>query len=40
MRTLGNVSMDVAATAAIARNAGFDATDAATAEDNLLKEGA
>ncbi|HEV2816994.1 MAG TPA: dicarboxylate/amino acid:cation symporter [Allosphingosinicella sp.] len=40
MRTLGNVSMDVAATATIARHAGFDAADAATAEDRLLKEGA
>jgi Na+/H+-dicarboxylate symporter len=40
MRTLGNVSMDVAATATVARHAGFDAGDAATAEDRLLKEGA
>ena len=40
MRTLGNVSMDVAATATVARHSGFDAADAATAEDTLLKEGA
>jgi Na+/H+-dicarboxylate symporter len=40
MRTLGNVSMDVAATAAVARHSGFDAADAATAEDELLKESA
>jgi Na+/H+-dicarboxylate symporter len=40
MRTLGNVSMDVAATATVARRTGFAAADAATAEDELLKEGA
>jgi proton glutamate symport protein len=38
MRTLGNVSMDVAATATIARRSGFEAEDAATQEDKLLKE--
>jgi Na+/H+-dicarboxylate symporter len=40
MRTLGNVSMDVAATAAVARRTGFDAEEASTQEDRLLKEGA
>jgi proton glutamate symport protein len=40
MRTMGNVSMDVAATATVARHSGFDAEDAATQEDKLLKEGA
>jgi len=39
MRTLGNVSMDVAATATVARTSGFDADDT-TEEDKLLKEGA
>jgi Na+/H+-dicarboxylate symporter len=39
MRTLGNVSMDVAATTVAARNAGFEG-DAETSEDKLLKEGA
>jgi proton glutamate symport protein len=40
MRTLGNVSMDVAATATIAHRSGFDSADADTEEDVLLKEGA
>jgi proton glutamate symport protein len=38
VRTLGNVSMDVAATATVARRTGFDATK--TQEDRLLEEGA
>jgi proton glutamate symport protein len=40
VRTLGNVSNDVAATATVARRSGFDAADADTREDTLLKEGA
>jgi Na+/H+-dicarboxylate symporter len=40
MRTLGNVSMDVAATTVAARGAGFDEGDTGTSEDQLLKEGA
>jgi len=40
MRTLGNVSMDVAATAVVARHSGFAAGDAETEEDRLLREGA
>jgi len=40
MRTMGNVSMDVAATATVARRSGFDPDDANTSEDKLLKEGA
>ena len=40
MRTLGNVSMDVAATAVVARHSGFAADDAETEEDKLLREGA
>jgi Na+/H+-dicarboxylate symporter len=39
MRTLGNVSMDIAATATVARRSGFAASDAETNEDRLLKEG-
>ena len=39
-RTLGNVSNDVAATAVIARHSGFEAAEADTNEDRLLKEGA
>jgi len=39
-RTLGNVAMDVAATATVARRSGFDADEADTAEDHLLEEGA
>ncbi|HST35401.1 MAG TPA: cation:dicarboxylase symporter family transporter [Allosphingosinicella sp.] len=38
MRTLGNVSMDVAATATVARRSGFDAGDKAP-DDKLLMEG-
>ena len=40
MRTMGNVSMDVAATATVARHSGFEADEAGTQEDKLLKEGA
>ena len=39
-RTLGNVSMDVAATATVARRTGFDEDEADTPEDQLLEEGA
>ena len=39
VRTLGNVSMDVAATATVARGAGFDETDASSTEDRLLEQG-
>lgn len=37
VRTLGNVSNDVAVTATVARHSGFDAQDAQTEEDLLLK---
>jgi proton glutamate symport protein len=40
MRTMGNVSMDVAATATVARHSGFVADEAGTEEDRLLSEGA
>jgi len=40
MRTLGNVSMDVAATAVVARHSGFAPGESETEEDRLLKEGA
>jgi len=40
MRTLGNVSMDVAATALVARHSGFAPGEAGSAEDRLLEEGA
>lgn len=40
MRTMGNVSMDVAATATVAHRSGFAASEAATEEDKLLREGA
>jgi proton glutamate symport protein len=40
MRTLGNVSMDVAATAVVARHSGFAAGEAESDEDRLLREGA
>jgi Na+/H+-dicarboxylate symporter len=40
MRTMGNVSMDVAATATVAHHSGFAANEAATEEDRLLREGA
>ncbi len=39
-RTLGNVSMDVAATATVARRSGFESDEADTPEDRLLEEGA
>lgn len=39
MRTMGNVSMDVAATATVAHRSGFAAGEAATEEDILLREG-
>jgi Na+/H+-dicarboxylate symporter len=39
MRTLGNVSMDVAATAVVARHSGFIAGEAESEEDRLLNEG-
>lgn len=39
-RTLGNVSMDVAATATVARESGFKAGEAHSTEDRLLEEGA
>lgn len=40
MRTLGNVSNDVAATATVAYRSGFEADEADTREDKLLEEGA
>lgn len=40
VRTLGNVSMDVAATATIARRSGFTGEDADSREDRLLEENA
>jgi len=40
MRTMGNVSMDVAATATVSRKSGFDEDDRNTTEDKLLTEGA
>jgi proton glutamate symport protein len=40
VRTLGNVSMDVAATATVARHTGFTEAAADTREDRLLEEGA
>ena len=40
MRTMGNVSMDVAATATVAHRSGFAASEAGTEEDKLLREGA
>ena len=39
-RTLGNVAMDVAVTATVARRSGFKADEADTREDRLLEEGA
>lgn len=39
VRTVGNVSMDVAATATVARRTGFTEADAATEQDRLLEEG-
>jgi Na+/H+-dicarboxylate symporter len=40
VRTIGNVSMDVAATATAARRSGFGETTPVTDEDRLLEEGA
>jgi proton glutamate symport protein len=40
MRTLGNVSMDVAATALVARHSGFAAGDGDGGADRLLQDGA
>src|SRR5688500_12694714 len=40
VRTLGNVSMDVAATATVARRSGFTGEGVKTREDRLLEEGA
>jgi len=40
VRTLGNVSMDVAATAVAAKRTGFEEKDADSREDRLLEEGA
>lgn len=40
MRTLGNVSMDVAATTVAAKRSGFDDEEAKTEEDELLERGA
>lgn len=40
MRTLGNVSMDVAATATVAKRAGFAEDETKTEEDALLERGA
>jgi len=40
MRTLGNVSMDVAATALVARHSGFAPDEGGSAEDELLRGGA
>jgi Na+/H+-dicarboxylate symporter len=40
VRTLGNVAMDVAATATVARRSGFEADESDTREDRMLEEGA
>lgn len=40
IRTLGNVSMDVAASATAAKRSGFDEDEATSREDRLLEEGA
>lgn len=40
VRTLGNVSMDVAATATVAKRSGFEADQAVTEQDRILEEGA
>ncbi len=37
MRTMGNVSMDVAATATVARRSGFEGDEARAREDRLLR---
>jgi proton glutamate symport protein len=39
-RTLGNVSMDIAATAVVARHSGFEESEGESREDQLLREGA
>ncbi len=39
MRTMGNVSMDVAATTVISKRSGFEEDEADSREDRLLKEG-
>lgn len=39
VRTTGNVSMDVAATVTVAHRSGYEAGEAATAEDRLLLDG-
>jgi Na+/H+-dicarboxylate symporter len=39
MRTMGNVSMDVAATTVISKRSGFEEAEANSREDRLLKEG-
>jgi Na+/H+-dicarboxylate symporter len=39
VRTTGNVAMDVATTAAVAKRSGYDEGEAATAEDRLLQDG-
>lgn len=39
VRTVGNVSMDVAASATVARRSGFDASEAESEEDRLLAQG-
>ena len=39
VRTLGNVSMDVAATATVARRSGFESDEAESMEDRLLEGG-
>jgi proton glutamate symport protein len=39
VRTTGNVAMDVATTATVARRTGFDETAQATEQDRLLREG-
>lgn len=40
VRTVGNVSMDVAATATVARGSGFTETEARSEQDRILEEGA
>jgi Na+/H+-dicarboxylate symporter len=40
VRTLGNVSMDIAATATAARRSGFTASESDSEQDRLLEEGA
>ena len=40
VRTTGNVSMDVAATATVARRSGFDETAPHSEQDRMLEEGA